>query len=169
MVHSIELLFDRETEAALRRIWDELADADLPCRIPPGRPHVTVSVAKRIDPDVDDLLRGVLQQLPLACVIGAPLLFGRSDPVLTRLVVPSSGLLDLHAEIQRLCGPHLVPGPLPHTLPGHWTPHITLARRVDAVYLGPAVTIANRPVDLAGKFAGLRRWDGDERVEYPIG
>src|SRR5271170_2846156 len=33
-VHSIELLFDRDTEAAIRQIWVDLANADIPSRIP---------------------------------------------------------------------------------------------------------------------------------------
>lgn len=166
MVHSIELLFDRDTEAALRRIWDDLAAADLPCRIPPGRPHVTVVVAERIDPAVDEALRPVLRRLPLRCAIGAPVLFGRSNVVFARLILPSAELLDLHAEVHRLAAAHLMPAPLPNSLPGQWTAHVTLARRIDADQLGPALTIAANPVQLDGHFAGLRRWDGDERVEH---
>jgi len=45
MVHSIELLFDRDTEAAIRQIWDGLATADIPSQAPAGRPHVTLAVA----------------------------------------------------------------------------------------------------------------------------
>ena len=48
MVHSIELLFDDETEATLRRIWDDLSAADLPSRTPAGRPHVS----ERLGPGV---------------------------------------------------------------------------------------------------------------------
>ena len=92
MVHSIELLFDADTEATLRRIWDDLSAADLPSRIPAGRPHVTLAVAERIEPDVDALLRPVAQRLPLGCTIGAPLLFGQSSAILARLIVPSADL-----------------------------------------------------------------------------
>ncbi|GFG64751.1 hypothetical protein MKUB_22410 [Mycobacterium kubicae] len=168
MVHSIELLFDPATESALRQLWDELGAADIPSRIPPGRPHVTVAVAQRINADVDELLRAVAHTLPLRCMIGAPVLFGRANVVFTRLIVPSRELLDLHAEVHRLCGPHLVPEPMANSLPGQWTAHVTLARRVDAAYLGQAVTVAGKPAQLDGHFAGLRRWDGDKRAEYHI-
>jgi hypothetical protein len=169
MVHSIELLFDRDTEADLRRLWDDLAAADLPVRIPPGRPHVTVAVAHRIEPDVDRLLIPVARQLPLRCVIGAPVLFGRENVVFTRLVVPSRELLDLHAEVHRLCGPQLLPEAMANSLPGQWTAHVTLARRIDGAHLGRALAIAGRPAQIDGQFAGLRRWNGDQRAEYPIG
>lgn len=130
MVHSIELLFDPDTEAAVRAIWGDLAAADIPSRVPTGRPHVTLAVAERIAPDVDPLLHSVKRQLPLACTVGAPLLFGRANAVLARLIVPSAELLALHAEVHRLCGPYLLPGPLPNSLPGQWTAHVTVARRV---------------------------------------
>ena len=168
MAHSIELLFDPDTEATLRRMWDDLSAAGIPVRIPPGRPHVTVAVAERIDPVVDELLRPVARHLPLPCVIGAPVLFGRANVVLTRLIVPSRELLDLHAEVHRVCEHKLIPAPMANSLPGQWTAHVTLARRVDIGCLGQALTVTGRPVQLDGRFAGLRRWDGDQRAEFQI-
>jgi hypothetical protein len=168
MVHSIELLFDSDTEAALRRIWDDLAAAELPSRTPAGRPHVTLIAAEHVDAAVDELLPAVARLLPVRCAIGAPVLFGQANVVFTRLVVPSRELLELHAEAHRLCGPHLTPGPMDHSLPGQWTAHVTLARRVDGPALEHALRIASRPAQIDGRFAGLRRWDGDKRVEYPI-
>jgi 2'-5' RNA ligase len=169
MVHSIELVFDRDTEAAIRRIWEDLAGAGIPSQAPASRPHVTLAVAERIDPEVDGLLRPVSQRLPLGAAIGAPVLFGRANVVFARLVVPTGELLDLHAEVHRLCLPHLAPGPMPNCLPCQWTPHVTLARRVGGAQLGRALRIAGRPSQIDGRFAGLRRWDGKKRIEHPIG
>jgi 2'-5' RNA ligase len=169
MVHSVELLFDADTETRLRQIWADLASTDLPGRAPTGRPHVTVAVAERIAPDVDELLLPIARQLPLPCRIGAPLLFGQSNAVLARLIVPTTELLALHAAVHRVCGPHLRPGPLPHSLPGHWTPHVTVARRVHGAHLEPVLRIAGRPGEIDGALTALRRWDGTERIEYPIG
>jgi 2'-5' RNA ligase len=168
MVHSVELLFDGDTEAALRRIWDDVNTADMPGGAPAGRPHVTLAVAMRILPDVDPLLRPVAQQLPLACTVGAPLLFGRSNAVLARLIVPTAELLALHAEVHRICAPYLVPRPLPNSLPGQWTAHATVARRVGGPQLEEAFRLAGQPSEIHGTVAGLRRWDGTERIEYPI-
>ena len=50
MVHSIELVFDPGTEAAIRRVWDDLAGAGIPSQAPASRPHVTLAVADRIAP-----------------------------------------------------------------------------------------------------------------------
>jgi hypothetical protein len=168
MVHSIELVFDRDTEAAIRRIWEGLADVGIPSQAPASRPHATMVVAEHIAADVDGLLGSVSQRLPLDCVVGAPLLFGRAKVVLARLVVPTSELLAVHAEVYRLCLPHVAPAPMPNCLPGQWTAHITLARRVGGAQLGRALRIAGRPSEIHGSIAGLRRWDGNKKTEYLI-
>lgn len=166
MVHSIELVFDADTEAAIRRIWAELADAGIPSQAPASRPHVTMVVAQRIAPDADALLSAVLDRLPLSCAVGASLLFGRSNAVLARLVVPTADLLAMHAEVHHLCRAHLQPAPMPNSLPGKWTPHVTLARRIGGGQLGRALRIAGRPAQIEGSFAALRRWDGNKRAEH---
>ncbi len=168
MVHSIELVFNADTEAAIRRIWNDLAAAGIPSQAPASRPHATLVVAERIEPEVDALLAAVARRLPPECVIGAPLLFGRGKVVLARLVVPTTELLSVHAEVYRLSLPHLAPAPMPNCLPGHWTAHITLARRVGGAQLGRALRIAARPSEIAGGIAGLRRWDGTKKAEYMI-
>jgi 2'-5' RNA ligase len=168
MVHSIELVFDRDTEAAIRRIWADLAAAGIPSQAPASRPHVTLVVAERIAPDVDALLRPAAQRLPLGCAVGASLLFGRSNAVLARLIVPTAELLAVHAEVHRICGPYLAPGPMPNCLPAQWTAHVTLARRVGGAQLGRALRLAGRPSEIHGSFAGLRRWDGNKRAEQLI-
>ncbi|MGA7055251.1 MAG: 2'-5' RNA ligase family protein [Mycobacterium sp.] len=169
MVHSIELVFDGATESAIRRIWDDLAHAGIPGQAPASRPHATLAVAERIAADVDKLLSPVSQRLPLQTTIGATVLFGRAKVVLARLVVPTIELLALHAEVHRLCCPHLGPGAMANSVPGQWTPHVTLARRVGGAQLGRALRLAGRPSQIEGRFVGLRHWDGDKRAEYLIG
>ena len=168
MVHSIELVFDRDTEATIRRIWADLAAVGIPSQAPASRPHVTLAVADHIAAEVDTLLSPVSKQLPLSAAIGAPVLFGRSNVVFARLVVPTSELLALHAEVHRLCFPHMAPAPMPNSLPGQWTAHVTLARRVGGAQLGRVLRIAGRPSQIDGRFAGLRRWDGNKRAEHLI-
>jgi hypothetical protein len=169
MVHTIELVFDRGTEAAVRRLWDDLAAAGIPSQAPASRPHVTLLVADQIAADVDALLTPLSQRMPVRCIVGAPVLFGRGSAVLARLVVPTTELLAVHAEVHRQCLPHLVPGPAPNSEPGQWTAHVTLARRIRGAQLGRALRIVSRPTQIHGSFAGLRRWDGNKRVEHPIG
>ncbi|MCH9768232.1 MAG: 2'-5' RNA ligase family protein, partial [Actinomycetia bacterium] len=132
MVDSVELLFDTDTEAAVRRIWDDLSAEGLPSQAAhtsaSNRPHVTLTAAGRLAPDATVALRPALTQLPLNCLIGAPMLFG--GRILVRLVVPSAQLLALQAQVHRICLPHMLDAPLPHVAPGSWTPHVTLARRI---------------------------------------
>jgi 2'-5' RNA ligase len=169
MVHSIELVFDPGTESVIRRIWDDLAGAGIPSQAPASRPHVTLAVAERIPADVDELLGPVSHRLPLDATIGAPVLFGRANVVFARLLVPTTELLALHAEVHRLCRQHLQPAPMANSTPGQWTAHVTLARRVGDAQLGRALRTGGRPSQIEGRFAGLRRWDGDERTEYLLG
>jgi hypothetical protein len=169
MVHTIELVFDRGTEAAVRHLWDDLAAAGIPSQAPASRPHVTLLVADEIAADVDTLLTPLTERMPIRCLVGAPVLFGRGNAILARLVVPTAELLAVHAEVHRQCQPHLTPGPAPNSEPGKWTGHVTLARRIRGGQLARALRIIGRPAQIPGSFAGLRRWDGNKRVEHPIG
>jgi len=171
VAHSVELLFDPETDDAIRRQWAALAEAGLPSqahhRSPTNRPHVTLTVAERIEPAVDDALRQLVGRLPLPCRIGAPLVFGRRSLVLARLIVPDRGLLDFHESVDGICLPHMASGPFAHARPGQWTPHVTLARRLAPADLAAALDLVGADA-AAGTFAGLRRWDGDARVDTVI-
>lgn len=173
MVHSVELTLDAGADAAVRELWHALAESGVPSqaghRSPSNRPHVTVAVAAQMSGGVDADLIPLLDRLPLPCRIGAPMVFGRGPYTLVLLVIPSTGLLDLHARVNRICLPHTESGPLRHTLPGQWTPHVTLARRIGAALLEQALTVVGGGADIEGEFAGLRHWDGDAREEYPIG
>jgi 2'-5' RNA ligase len=172
VVHSVELLFDSETDAAVRRLWDDLTDAGVRSLAgsasPSNRPHVTLSVAEHMDDTVNEALRPLLRLLPFSCTIGAPMLFGRGPFTLVRLVLPSAELLALQAEVHEACRPHMSPGPLPHSEPGHWTPHVTLARRVPQDKLAAGLTLRRMSRDRQATALALRHWDGNNRVEYPI-
>ena len=171
MAHSVELLFDARTEDTLRGMWTALADAGLPSqadiRSGTNRPHVTLSVAERIDGAVDPALVALADLLPLPCLIGSPVLFGGRRVTLARLIVPSAGLLAFQNETHRRCLPFLRPGPLPHAEPGQWTPHTTLGRRIDPADLGRALAAAPGG-DISASLCGLRRWDSDTRVSHVL-
>ncbi|KUI40315.1 2'-5' RNA ligase family protein [Mycobacterium sp. GA-2829] len=172
MVHSVELLFDPDTDAAVRRIWADLSRAGIRSqaanRSPSNRPHVTLTVADEMTGGVDDALRPLLELLPFDGVIGAPMLFGSRSLILVRLLVPSAPLLELHREVDRVCRPHLPGGPLSHTAPGQWTPHVTLARRLPPDQLPDALAVPGLGSDIGCRIVGLRHWDGNNRIEYPI-
>ena len=172
MVHSVELLFDPDTDAAVRRIWDGLSAVGLRSqaanRAPSNRPHVTLTVAEDMAEGADEALRPLLNLLPFDGLIGAPMLFGVRALILVRLLVPSAPLLHLQREADRVCRPFIDTAPLPHTAPGQWTPHVTLARRLPPEQLSVAIAVPGVSTDIGCRIVGLRHWDGNNGVEYPI-
>lgn len=172
MVHSVELVFDADTDDRIRRVWEDLdvvgVRSQAAVKSPSNRPHVTLVVADQMSDDVDAALVPVLSRLPLACRIGAPMLFGRGPFTLVRLVVPAADLLALHADVHSVCLPFMTPGPLPHAGPGEWTPHVTLARRVEVAQLPTVFEVSSVSSDVDASAVGLRHWDGNSRIEHRI-
>ncbi|HEX2810439.1 MAG TPA: 2'-5' RNA ligase family protein [Kineosporiaceae bacterium] len=177
MVQSVELLLDDELDAAVRAQWQALADAGLPSQArhtgSSNRPHVTLAVTATTWPEPVEarLSDAAASGLPLRVRLGGLIVFGHGPRhVLARLIVPSSGLLALHAAICDVVAD--APGGVAHTGPGEWTPHVTLARQLTvrqfptalASLAGPAA----RPREPEGVAVAVRRWDGVARREWLI-
>ena len=102
--------------------------------------------------------------LPLRLTLGAPLLFGIGrSRVIARSVIASPALLAFHARVHELAG---AGDDAPHTLPGAWTAHVTLARRVPLDRVGEALAVIG---DAGGSevtvtATGVRRWDAATRT-----
>lgn len=168
MVHSVELLLDPQSESAIRKIWDQLSGMGLRSPRPDSRPHVTLVVSEHLPLAVDALLGPLCGRLPVGCVVGAPMLFGSASLILVRLVVPSAQLLEIHREAHRICAPHATPRLADNSAPGRWTPHVTLARRVDPAELARVMTNRRIGRDIDARVVGLRHWDGTRRLEHVI-
>ena len=175
MVQSIELLFDDATEATLRRAWDVLHAAGLPSLATnsngSNRPHVTVAVAEAGLEQTVEPLRAVfagweLASRGLAATLGGFVLFGgyHHRYVLARAVVLSRPLQALHSAVHRAMEIAAPQAQVPENVrPDAWTPHATLARRVHADRLGPALDLLDaRPLDC--RFTGARLWDSDPKT-----
>ncbi|KAA0021071.1 2'-5' RNA ligase family protein [Antrihabitans cavernicola] len=164
MVQSVELLLDDGADSAVRRQWQVLADAGLPSQSkhtgPSNRPHVTLAVHDRITPETDAALERDLHFYGIAIQLGGLVVFGGRNATLARLVVPTEELLDVHEHIRDLLGPGRM-----HTDVGHWTPHVTLARRLHPDQVGSAIGLLLGEDDIHGRSVALRRWDGDNRIE----
>ncbi|PZE23068.1 2'-5' RNA ligase family protein [Curtobacterium sp. MCBD17_028] len=167
-MRSIELVFDDATDGALRAGWRALVDAGLPSLAlhdsPSNRPHVTLVAGPTLEPV--PCLPAVAATHPAEVRFGGLTLFpaARGRFVLVRAVVVSEALGAFHRRVHEV-----VPGGLPTSLPDAWSPHVTIARRLPPEALPAAVSaLAAVPVPEFGAVAGVRFWDGDERVVTPL-
>lgn len=172
-MQSVELLLDPATDAAVRAEWAALSAAGLPSqadhRGETNAPHISVLAAEGF-PEDEGSLPAAARALPLAVRLGPPVLFSGRRLVLARLVVVDRALLDVHADVvAALAG---ATGPSPHTAPGRWVPHVTLARGIPAEGLATALETlgperAGVP-ELVGEATGLRRWDPVARRAWAV-
>lgn len=168
-MHSLELLLDDATDAAVRTQWRRLLDADLPSQArhtgASNRPHVTLALADDLPVDVVAAVRqAVGASLPLDLRLGGLLVFAGRRPVVSRLVVASTALLDLQAAVVAALGDEAV-DPHGQFAAGAWTPHVTLARRLGPDDLGAVLEVAGEETaDLVGRAVELRQWDMTAKV-----
>lgn len=174
-MHSIELLLDTSTDAAVRDQWQTLRAADLPTQADhqgaTNAPHVTLAARPLFDGSADERLGEVLADLPLPVDLGSLVVFGAPPRglVLARLVVVTTALLDLHARVHAVLGD--APGDARHTTPDHWTPHVTLAHRMTPEQLARALQAlddAGSPTLEGATLTAGRRWDGTAKVVTPL-
>ena len=166
-VVSLELLLDPDLEARIRAEWQALAAAGFSSLAahtsPSNRPHITCVVRPSIPPLSRAELNSAVS-LPLDLEIGDPIFFGEGDRrVLARSVVPTAQLIDFHTALHTLIGDGVVDAP--HTRPGEWVPHISLARRIRTADIPQALQLiddahASPPSGVAAA-THLRRWDAD--------
>jgi len=168
-MQSVELLLDEHSDAHVREHWRCLAEAGLPSQArhtgATNAPHVTLAVRAAIEPDVDEQLRQVMSRLPLGILLGATAVFGRHRYVLVLLLVVDAPLLALHAEVAGALGPD---GADPLTTPGRWTPHVTLARGLDAAAVGRALEVLGGARPVEGAAVDCRRWDSEARRAWSL-
>ena len=169
LVRSIELVLDPASDAAVRSAWSALVAADLPSLgrhpSPSNAPHVTLAAGEGLPvPHLSAV------PVPASVRLGGLLLFpaGAGRSVLVRAVVVDRALAAFHEAVHeavRDAGPAVV-----STLPGHWSPHVTLARRVRDEDLPVAVAaLRTTPLpDLLG-IGGVRHWDGGSKTVTPLG
>jgi len=162
---SIELLLDARTEELVRADWMRLAAAGFSSMAghpsPSNRPHITLLVRRNLPPVA---FTKVTTLLPMPIALAEPITFRHGDrAVLARGVVPGEELLALHQLIHDLAP---AGDDLPHTRPGEWTPHVTLARRLPVESLADAVALLDGPRSALA--VGLRRWDSLTATVTPL-
>jgi 2'-5' RNA ligase len=152
MALALCLRFDRDTTAAVERLWRALAEAGvssdmLELGYPP---HLTLIVAG-IEADVANLARSLSRlagHVPEQIELGEPRAFPNSDVV---YLACRSNLRELQLQVAAL-----VPSDIlhEHYRPDIWTPHVTLQTRGDAAL---AVAIAGDHWQLRWSWSRSRR------------
>ena len=163
-MRSIELVFDDSTDSLIRADWARLQAAGLPSLAghtsPSNSPHITLAAGVDLQLDRE----GPWQSMPIRIAFSGAIVFpaGPGKYVLARAVLLSTPLLDLHGRLH-----HCLSGALPLTLPGAWTPHVTISRRIPAEQLGTAMELLDLRVD--GQCTGARLWDSGTKTVTPLG
>jgi 2'-5' RNA ligase len=171
MAQTVELVLDDDLDHLVRQEWVILRDADLPSQAlhtgASKAPHITVGVADGIDGQTEHALRQIDYGAGSPLRLGGLLVFGGRRSVLSRVVIPSDGLLRTHRAVHAaMAGSAGWPDTM---LPDRWTPHVTLARRLDDRQLAAALaSLHDRPRELAGRIGAARRWDSDARATWDV-
>ncbi|MGN8051156.1 2'-5' RNA ligase family protein [Curtobacterium sp. 22159] len=168
-MRSIELVLDPASDAAVRSAWSALVAADLPSLgrhpSPSNAPHVTLAAGEGLP-----VPRVPAVPLPASVTLGGLLLFpaGPGRSVLVRAVVVDRALAAFHEAVHEAVR-GTVPASVVSTLPGRWSPHVTLARRVRDEDL-PAAVAALRSAQLPEVLGvgGVRHWDGGTKTVTPV-
>ena len=172
MSYGAAFIFDPETETAMRRLWESIAEAGLPSFMlgVDYPPHMTIFGAEEVD------LPGLRRALVDLAAVTAPLPV--TFPALGHILgggvvaylapVVNRQLLDLHAAFWEAAGPYARGRP-PFLAPGAWIPHVTLAFNTPADQVGPVASVLARAGPLSGAISGVLLGDfiieGGSQVE----
>ncbi|NHC46397.1 2'-5' RNA ligase family protein [Motilibacter aurantiacus] len=171
MARTVELLLDEELDAEVRRVWAVLEAAGLPSQsLHPhesNRPHLTLGVANELVAGGEAELGRALRRLPLRLRLDGLVVFGGRRRTLAWLVTPSPGLVDLHAGVAQALAAY-APAPSPQHLPGRWTPHVTLAARLEPQERAAALDALDGLRAVEGSATGARSYDTSTRSVTPL-
>ncbi|MHC4576232.1 MAG: 2'-5' RNA ligase family protein [Planctomycetota bacterium] len=150
--YAIELLFDADADAAVRKVWERVRDAsgssllfDLE-----ARPHVSLAVYDDADAAVLEEAVFGFDTAPLDFALASAGSFPGEEGVIFIAPVADEALLALHRRWHHGC-----PGSLPHYRPGSWVPHCTVGIRLAEPALGSALAVARRALPLRGRFEAI--------------
>ena len=160
VAHAIEMFFDDQGAAEVRRIWDILADHGLPSLATRThgrhRPHVSLAVTESlIDADLGEL-RSLLTKSRPTLNLSSIGFFPGGEGVLFLGATVTIELLTLHRRVHAaLTDPPIARRP--YYLPGNWVPHCTLAQGLSSDERARAVELldAFEPVVAAVSAVGV--------------
>jgi hypothetical protein len=131
MAHAIEMFFDEHADAAVRALWQQLANVGLPSLATRThrrhRPHVSLTVTESLDQaDLAPVRSALAGRLPTV-LLDALGTFPGSEGVLFLAAVVTEDLLTLHLRAHNALAGQPV-AHWPYYLSGRWVPHCTLAQ-----------------------------------------
>jgi 2'-5' RNA ligase len=145
MGHAVELLFDPTTEAAIKGVWARLETEGVPSLASRThrrhRPHISLSVAERINTTELQGARECLAATHLDVTLYAPAVFPHPG-VLYLSVVPTLALLRLHEQVHTALRDSIV-APRDGYAVGGWMPHCTLAQELTRAQLVRGIDLLN--------------------------
>ncbi|MFG3054115.1 2'-5' RNA ligase family protein [Kitasatospora sp. NPDC048239] len=173
-MRTVELVCDAAFDRAVREVWQRLSDGgvdSLAHNTHAGhRPHLTLAACARMPADagprLDELLAGAL---PLTVRLSGLVSFGARSRrrVLSWSIVPTVELVLLHQRVWEILAEAEDPGP--YYLPGRWSPHIGLTRRLEPGALALAHSVLGRHPDVEGAFGAARSFDSESQQTTWLG
>ena len=167
-MRTVELLGDDGLDRAVRAAWRRLDQVGLPSlarhQHPTNRPHLTLASADQWPPGGAAALADALRALPVPVRLNRLLFFGGRTGVLAWAVDGGEALRDLQAQVwSALDGADRHP----QHEPGTWTPHISLARRLQPDQ-APLAAVAVGGVVPTGMLTTARSYDSVTRTVIPL-
>ena len=142
MGFGVELIFDTDSEARIKSLWDVLAEATGNTYLldSGSRPHISLALFESLEGvDLRDALASfALATAPVSLRLSAVGMFPGAECVMYLAPVVTRGLLDAHSNFYH-CLHELPIRSLPYYQPERWIPHCTVAYDVTPRQVGEAV------------------------------
>jgi 2'-5' RNA ligase len=167
-MRTVELLADDGLDRAVRAAWRRLDQVGLPSLAqhghPTNRPHLTLASAEEWPPTAAAALADALRALPIGVRLDRLLFFGGRAGVLAWSVDGGPALREVQARVwSALDGADRNQ----QHAPGAWTPHISLARRLQPDQ-APLAAVALGGIVADGTLDRARSYDSATRTVVPL-
>ncbi|MCM0678021.1 2'-5' RNA ligase family protein [Micromonospora phytophila] len=170
MVAALELYLDTDATRRIRVLWDALESEGVQSMRSlleqRHRPHVSLAVAPRFDPErVAVALAGLTVAAPLR------LTFEHAGQFVGRVLwlgpAPTAELLEHHRQVHaRLAAAGITL--VEHYQPGRWVPHCTLSMRVPNVLMAAAVRRCLEVLPLEATVVAAALTDHARGISHPL-
>lgn len=159
MAWALEICFDDAAENEVRRRWDALIAAGVPCLLPGSgaHPHVSLAVARDIidTAALADALNGIAENAPKELTFVSAGAFPTAEGVVFLAPVVTAALLRWHAEAWRVFCMH-AQAPLQYYAPDYWAPHMTMAYGLNKRDMASALDcLLGMPMPLKAQLSAL--------------